>query len=68
MTIKHPLLPVLATILFCVLVQLGFALGIVGPSWLSPVLSLPAFALITWLWRRAEHQHQITRAFNELVI
>jgi hypothetical protein len=48
--------------------QLGFALGIFGPAWLSPVLSLPALALITWLWRRAERENRTTRAFNALVI
>nr|WP_070960652.1 hypothetical protein [Hyphomonas sp. Mor2] len=66
--LKHPHLPVLAAVLICLLVQLGFALGTFGPTWLSPVLSLPALGLITWLWRRAEQENQSTRAFNALVI
>lgn len=66
--LKHPFLPVLATVSVCLSMQLGFALGIFGPAWLSPVLSLPALALITWLWRRAERENRTTRAFNALVI
>lgn len=66
--LKHPHLPVLATVALCLLMQLGFALGLLGPAWLSPVLSLPALALITWLWRRAERENQTSRAFTELVI
>lgn len=50
------------------LVQVGFALGVFGPVWLSPVLSLPALAAITWLWRRAERQTQDSQAFTRLVI
>ncbi len=65
---KHPLFPVLATIAACLLMQIGFALGIFGPAWLSPVLSLPALGLITWLWRRAERENRDSRAFTELVI
>lgn len=64
----HPHSRVLATIVFCLLVQVGFALGIFGPAWLSPVLSLPALGLITWLWRRAERENHHNRAFAELVI
>ncbi len=67
-TLKHPLLPVLATITACLMVQVGFALGVFGPASLSPVLSLPALALITWLWRRAERESRATRAFTDLVI
>jgi len=66
--LKHPHSPVLMTIIFCLLMQVGFALGIFGPAWLSPVLSLPALGLITWLWRRAERENQHNRAFTELVI
>jgi len=66
--LKHPLLPVFATVSLCLLMQLGFALGVFGPAWLSPILSLPALALITWLWRRAERENQTSRAFTELVI
>ncbi|MCR9195458.1 MAG: hypothetical protein NXH88_12035 [Hyphomonas sp.] len=67
-SLTHPLLPVLAAIVLCLALQLGFAVGVFGPAWLSPVLSLPALGLITWLWRRAERENQSTRAFTELVI
>lgn len=67
-TIKRPLLSVLIAIAVCLLVQIGFAVGVFGPAWMSPVLSLPALALITWLWRRAERDRQATRAFTDLVI
>lgn len=52
----------------CLIAQIGFAIGVFGPAWLSPVLTLPALAAITWLWRRAEKQQAMTRAFTELVI
>jgi hypothetical protein len=67
-SLSHPLLPVLASIVFCLALQLGFAVGVFGPAWLSPVLSLPSPILITWLWRRAEQENRTTRAFTELVI
>jgi len=50
------------------LVQLGFAFGVFGPAWLSPILSLPALAAIAFLWRRAERENQLIQAFNQLVI
>ena len=59
---------VLVAITICLLMQIGFALSIFGPAWLSPILSLPALALIAWLWRRAERENQQNRAFQELVI
>ena len=59
---------VLVAITICLFMQIGFALGIFGPAWLSPILSLPALALIAWLWRRAERENQQSRAFQELVI
>jgi len=49
-------------------VQLGFAFGVFGPTWLSPILSLPALAAIAFLWRRAERENQLNQAFNQLVI
>ena len=58
----------LLIVAFSLLVQVGFALGVFGPAWLSPVLSLPALAAIAWLWRRAEQQTQISEAFTRLVI
>lgn len=66
--LKHPHTPVFVAIVSSLLVQVGFALGIFGPAWLSPVLSLPALGLITWLWRRAERENRNNRAFAELVI
>lgn len=50
------------------LLQLGFAFGLFGPAWLSPVLSLPALAAIAILWQRAERENQQNQAFNQLVI
>ena len=50
------------------LLQLGFAFGLFGPAWLSPVLSLPALAAIAILWQRAERENQQSQAFNQLVI
>jgi|GEM_PF-3374561 len=66
--LKHPLPAVLAIMALCLVLQLGFAFGLFGPAWLSPLLSLPALALITWLWRRAARANQSARAFTELVI
>lgn len=65
---RHSLSPVILTVIICLLMQLGFAFGVFGPAWLSPVLSLPALVLITILWRRAERENQHNRAFTELVI
>lgn len=50
------------------LLQLGFAFGLFGPAWLSPVLSLPALGAIAILWQRAERENQQNQAFNQLVI
>ena len=55
-------------VVLSVLVQIGFAFGVFGPAWLSPVLTLPALSAIAWLWRQAEHDHAASRAFTELVI
>lgn len=52
----------------CLIVQIGFAIGVFGPAWLSPILTLPALSAIAFLWRRAEKLHSISSAFNELVI
>ena len=49
-------------------VQIGFAIGVFGPAWLSPVLTLPALAAMIWLWRNAEQRRAESQAFNELVI
>ena len=49
-------------------VQLGFAFGVFGPAWLSPVFTLPALAIIAWAWRRAERQRAASQAFAALVI
>ncbi|MEM7460283.1 MAG: hypothetical protein AAF331_12520 [Pseudomonadota bacterium] len=49
-------------------IQVGFAIGVFGPAWLSPVLSLPALCLLAWLWRRAEKQKETSQAFTSLVI
>lgn len=59
---------VFAATLACLLVQVGFALGVFGPAWLSPILTLPALALVATLWRRAEQENQQNQAFNRLVI
>lgn len=58
----------IAIILLSVAVQFGFALGVFGPAWISPVLSLPGFAALAWLWRKAEKNHADTQAFTQLVI
>jgi len=58
----------LLVVAFSLLVQVGFALGVFGPAWLSPVLSLPALAAIAWLWRRAEQKTHNSEAFTRLVI
>ncbi|MEP1144746.1 MAG: hypothetical protein ABJH52_13580 [Henriciella sp.] len=52
----------------CLIVQIGFAIGVFGPAWLSPILTLPALSAIAFLWRRVEKLHSISSAFNELVI
>lgn len=49
-------------------VQIGFAVGMLGPAWLSPILSLPALGALAWLWRRAEKQRASSQAFAQLVI
>lgn len=56
------------TVALSIFVQIGFAVGVFGPAWLSPILTLPALAAVTWLWRSAEHRNAETQAFNELVI
>ena len=50
------------------IVQIGFAIGVFGPAWLSPVLTLPVVLAVAFLWRRTEKQHAISSAFNQLVI
>lgn len=57
-----------AIILVSVAVQFGFAIGVFGPAWISPILSLPGFAALAWLWRKAEKNHADAQAFTELVI
>ena len=49
-------------------VQIGFAVGMLGPAWLGPILSLPALGALAWLWRRAEKQRASSQAFAQLVI
>ena len=49
-------------------VQIGFAVGVFGPAWLSPALSLPALGALAWLWRRAEKQNETSQAFARLVV
>ncbi|MEM7639894.1 MAG: hypothetical protein AAF269_12635 [Pseudomonadota bacterium] len=49
-------------------IQIGFAIGVFGPAWLSPILSLPSLAMLAWLWRRAEKQNKSSQAFTRLVI
>ena len=58
----------LLVVFISLLVQLGFAFGLFGPAWLSPVLSLPALAAMTWLWRLSEKQYESSQAFAQLVI
>ena len=55
-------------IMTSVAVQIGFAIGVFGPAWLSPILTLPAIAAIGWLWRRAERRNASADAFEALVI
>lgn len=55
-------------ILVSVAVQIGFAIGVFGPAWLSPLLTLPAIAAIGWLWRRAEARTASAEAFEAFVI
>lgn len=54
--------------LLSLIVQIGFAIGVFGPAWLSPVLTLPALAAIAWLWRQSERHRAETQAFTALVI
>lgn len=61
-------LAVVAIVGLSLLVQFGFAIGMLGPAWLSPTLTLPAVFAVTWLWRRAEKQNQRSQAFARLVI
>lgn len=56
------------TVLVSLIIQIGFALGMFGPAWLSPLLTLPALAAMAWLWRAAEKQHAVSQAFTDLVI
>ena len=56
------------TVLVSLIIQTGFAIGLFGPAWLSPLLTLPALAAIAWLWRSAEKQHAMSQAFTDLVI
>ncbi len=55
-------------ILVSLAIQIGFAVGIFGPAWLSPVLTLPALAAMARLWHRAEQQKASSQAFAALVI
>lgn len=55
-------------IVISLVVQLGFAVGVFGPAWLSPLLTLPALAAIAWLWRRAEKEKETSQDFAKLVI
>ena len=54
--------------LISLVTQIGFAIGVFGPAWLSPVLTLPALAAVAWLWRQSERQRAETQAFTALVI
>lgn len=56
------------TVLVSLIIQVGFAIGVFGPAWLSPLLTLPALAAVIWLWRAAEKQHAVSQAFTDLVI
>ena len=56
------------TVLASLITQIGFAVGVFGPAWLSPLLTLPALAAVAWLWRAAEKQHAMSQAFTDLVI
>lgn len=69
MSLPFPPLPLaLLVIVFSLAIQLGFALGVFGPAWLSPLLTLPALTAIAWLWRRAEKEKQTSQDFAKLVI
>ena len=56
------------TVLVSLIAQIGFAIGVFGPAWLSPLLTLPALTAMAWLWRAAEKQNAVTQAFTDLVI
>lgn len=60
-------LAILVTLISLV-TQIGVAIGVFGPAWLSPVLTLPALAAVAWLWRQSERQRAETQAFTALVI
>lgn len=53
---------------FSLALQIAFAAELLGPAWLSPILSLPALGALIWLWQRAKQQHASLQAFNKLVI
>lgn len=56
------------TVLVSLFIQIGFAVGLFGPAWLSPLLTAPALAAVIWLWRDAEKQNADSQAFTDLVI
>lgn len=64
---KQRRIAILVTLISLV-TQIGFAIGVFGPAWLSPVLTLPALAAVAWLWRQSERQRAETQAFTALVI
>lgn len=64
---KQRRIAILVTLISLV-IQIGFAIGVFGPAWLSPVLTLPALAAVAWLWRQSERQRAETQAFTALVI
>ncbi len=64
---KQRRIAILVTLISLV-TQIGFAIGVFGPAWLSPVLTLPALAGVAWLWRQSERQRAETQAFTALVI
>ncbi len=57
-----------STALISLLAQIGFAIGVFGPTWLSPILTLPALASVAFLWRQAEQKRAESQAFTALVI